>query len=62
MPVLVEELSSTNESLTPNVLTNNVNIEPYMETLSKADAAKEEKAKPIYTGPRLEFYFGIGRI
>jgi hypothetical protein len=58
MPVLVEELSSTtNESLTPNVLTNNVNIEPYMETLSKADAAKEEKAKPIYTGPRLESLF-----
>ena len=32
-----------------------------METLSKADAAKEEKAKPIYTGPRLKLYFGIGK-
>ena len=53
MPVLIEELSCTNESTFNSQTTNNVNIEPLMDTPSKANVEEENpKSKPIYTGPR----------
>ncbi len=55
MPVLVEELSCTNESVSTynSQMTNNVNIEPLTDTPSKTNVEEEKsKPKPIYTGPR----------
>lgn len=55
MPVLVEELSCTNESASTfkSQATNNVTIEHLTDTPSKANVEEEKsKSKPIYTGPR----------
>jgi hypothetical protein len=60
MPVLVEELSCTNESVSTynSQMTNNVNIEPLTDTPSKTNVEEEKsKPKPIYTGPRWDGFF-----
>ena len=52
MPVLIEELSNTNDvsqASTPN----NIQIEQVNDTPSKSNEAEQKAVqKPIYTGPR----------
>ena len=57
MPILVEELSSTNDSTSLNS-TNNVKIEAVNDTPYKSNNLEEKsQSKPIYTGPRYFLIF-----
>ena len=56
MPVLVEELSSTNDS-SPIIATNDVKIESINDTHFKTSTTEDKvQAKPIYTGPRFLYF------